>query len=311
MRALVTGGTGFIGSNIALELLRQGHEVIITGHEAEQVPKEFDNVTFLQPSFEGLDWDRIGKVDMVFHQAAINSALYKDRDEIWRANVDSTKKLFETVAKNGCKQIVYASSTAVYGNEPAPYTEDGSKKPISAYGESKLAIDTWSQSKFKEMYPDVKVVGLRYCNVYGPGESHKGKRASYISQLAKQMLQGDPKLFKHGEQRRDWIYVKDVVRANILAAKSTQSAILMCGGGRAVEFNLLLETLNSVLGLSRKAIYIDNPFIDTYQNYTECVMDKAKEVIGFVPEFTVEEGIKAYFESGQLVDMVQLKKVLQ
>jgi len=121
-----------------------------------------------------------------------------------------------------------------------------------------------------------------------------------ILQLAQQMRKGNPTLFKHGEQKRDFVYVKDVVAANLLAAKATESCIINCGSGRATSFNDIVAILNNVLATSRKPEYIDNPYKEFYQNFTECDMTKAKEKIGFVPEYSIEQGIKDYFESGML-----------
>lgn len=292
MRILVTGGTGFIGSNLVEELMRQGHEVIITGHDAERKPSGFKG-KYLQPSFIGLDWDEIDKVDVLFHEAAINDTTLMDKKEMFRANVESTKELFTRVIKNGCKHIVYATSTAVYGNSPAPYKENEGIEPLNPYAESKVAVDEFAMKLARE-HPDVVIVGLRYCNVYGPGEQHKNKRASMIFQLSEQMKKGNPKLFKDGEQKRDWIYVKDVVRANILASQAKESCIVNCGSGQAVTFNFLVKTLNEVLGTNRDIKYIDNPYEGRYQNYTECDMTLAKEKIGFVPEYDAAKGIKNF-----------------
>ncbi len=299
MRCLVTGGTGFIGSNIALELLNQGHEVIITGNYYEQNLPEFQGKT-LYPSFIGLDFSRIGKVDALFHQAAINDTQFKDKSEIFRANVDSSHELFKHVIAAGCKHIVYASSTAVYGNLPAPYLEGMPLAPMNPYAESKIALEKVAE-ELQHKHHDVVFIGLRYCNVYGPREFHKGKLSTMIYQFAQQMQKGDPKMFKYGEQRRDYIYVKDVVKANLLAAKATKSGVVNCGSGKATTFNDIITLLNKVLGLNRKPVYIDNPYGKDYQSHTECNMDKAKELIGFVPEYDIEKGIKEYKESGFLI----------
>jgi ADP-L-glycero-D-manno-heptose 6-epimerase len=154
---------------------------------------------------------------------------------------------------------------------------------------------------FAAMHPDVTVVGLRYCNVYGPGESHKGPRATMIYQLAQQMRHGNPRLFKYGEQQRDYVYVKDGVHANMLAASATTSCIVNCGSGKATTFNRLVEILNEVLSYQRKPEYIDNPYAENYQNYTECDMTLAEKQIGFIPQYTIEDGIRDYFESRLLV----------
>lgn len=296
MRILVTGGTGFVGSNIVKELIGKGHEIIITGSDAEQeVDKKVDK--YIQPSFLGIDWDALGKLDLVFHEAAINNTLLKDREEMLRGNLESSKELFARVVKNGCKRIVYASSTAIYGNAPAPFREDGPIEPLNVYGESKKLLDEFAMD-FAEKNPEVIVVGLRYCNVYGPGESHKGKRASMIYQLAKQMQKGRPRLFKYGEQKRDFIYIADVVEANLKAAKADKSCVVNCGSGNAYSFNSIIENLNKELGTDLQPEYIDNPYTETYQTFTYCDMEKAKENIGFIPQFNLEQGIKSYAKAG-------------
>ncbi|MFH1134394.1 MAG: NAD-dependent epimerase/dehydratase family protein [Nanoarchaeota archaeon] len=299
MRYLVTGGTGFIGSNIAMELQRLGHEVLITGGTNEEIPKGFKGKV-LYPSFVGLDWDAIGKVDGVLHQAANNDTTLLDKQEMFRINVDSSLRLFEQVVKQGCKRIVYASSTAVYGNGPAPYKESQELEPLNPYAESKAELDRQAMA-FAKAHPGVTVVGLRYCNVYGPGEAAKGKRATMIYQLAQQMLKGNPRIFKHGEQKRDYIYVKDVVTANVLGLKAKESCVVNCGAGEATSFNDIVAILNEVLGLKRKPEYIDNPYIDRYQNHTQCDMSLAKQKLGFVPQFPIRKGIRDYFENGFLV----------
>ncbi len=299
MRVLVTGGTGFIGSNLVRELLRQGNEVIITGHDAEQLPQGFSG-KFFQSSFLGIDWDAIGHVDVLYHQAAINNTLNLDRREMFRANVDSAAELFRRVTETGCQRIVYASSTAVYGNGPAPYRENQPLQPLNPYAESKASLDAFSLD-FARARPDVTVVGLRYSNVYGPGEAHKGKRASMIFQLAQQMRMGNPRLFQYGEQQRDYIHVGDVVRANLLAADARESSIVNCGSGAATTFNALVEILSETIGTKRAPQYVVNPAPKAYQSHTECDMALAREKLGFIPEVRIRAGIREYFESGALV----------
>jgi ADP-L-glycero-D-manno-heptose 6-epimerase len=296
MKILVTGGTGFIGSNIVEALVARGDEVLITGHDAEQRPKGFTG-KMLQPSFLGLDWDSIGQLDAVIHEAAINETQSNDEREMMRANVDSSLALFEYAVKNGCTRIVYASSTAVYGDGPTPYKEAQELRPLTPYAKSKMVLEQEAK-KFAEQNRNVRIVGLRYCNVYGPGESHKGRRASMIYQLAQEMKKGNPRLFKPGDQKRDFIYVKDVVTANLKALEAKQNCVVNCGSGSATSFNDIVGILDGVMRLNRTIEYFENPIAATYQNHTECDMSRAKDLLGFVPAFDIQSGIRDYLKYG-------------
>jgi len=299
MRALVTGGTGFVGSNIAEFLLQKGYDVVITGKENEQNVKGLKN-DIVFGHIADIDWDRLGKFDVIFHEAAITDTLMDDEKEMLRTNLEASKRLFEFARKTGCKRIIYASSTAVYGDVAPPYKEEGPLNPLNAYARSKLMLDEFAQ-KFWKDNPDIVVVGLRYCNVYGPGEDHKGRMSSMIYQLAQQMKKGNPRIFKWGEQKRDHIYVKDVVRANMLASEAHKSCIVNCAPGHAVTFNEVIEVLNDITGLNRKTEYFDNPYEGRYQNHTECDMSLAEQKISFKTKYSLRDGIKDYYESGKLI----------
>ncbi len=298
MRVLITGGTGFIGSNLALTLHGKGHEVLVTGSQHEQ--KLPDVVTVLPSDLFGINWDVVNNIDALFHQAAITDTSVHDREHMFRTNVEGAQEVFRRAIERGCSHIVYASSTAVYGNLPAPYRENGPLNPLNPYAESKALLDEFAM-RFADEYPDVRIVGLRYCNVYGPGESHKGMMASMIYRLARQMQNGNPHLFKYGEQKRDYIYVKDVVRANLLALAASRSCVVNCATGTSTSFNELVALLNAVLRVKREPEYIYNPRKKTYQSNIRCDMSRAQEMLNFMPAFTLEQGIKDYFESGFLL----------
>lgn len=298
MKCLVTGGTGFVGSNLALFLQDQGHEVLITGNESEQPIPEFKGKR-LFPGLLGIDWDQVGGVDVLFHQAAINNTRMTDRAEMLRANLESSVALFRHVARHGCRKIIYASTTAVYGRNPSPYREEGPFDLNTPYAESKKLLEE-AASSLAEEFPGLVTVGLRYCNVYGPRENHKGTRATMIHRFAMQMLEGDPRLFEWGEQKRDYIYVKDVVRANMCAASAGKSCVVNCGTGTSTSFNDIVGILNRVLGLNRTPRYIENPFEGDYQNDTTCDMSLAAKTIGFIPQFDITSGIADYHREGWL-----------
>jgi len=299
MRILVTGGTGFIGSHIANYLSNEGHEVIVVGTKTEQSPKA---ARYLGLSLEGISSDRlrnIGDIDVCFHQAANNDTLDMDRDEMMFANVEAPMKfLYKVFHDCRCRKFIYASSSAVYGSSPAPYREGVTPEiPLNPYGESKVEFDK-RMMKFADGWEKVDVVGLRYTNVYGPGEEHKGKRASMIYQMVKTMMKGEsPKLFWDGSQRRDWIYIKDVVRANIQAMSLDGQEIYNCGSGRATSFNELVDIINKHLGTDIHPTWIDCPFKTAYQDFTQADMTCAKRELGFAPGYDIKDGIKELIEA--------------
>ncbi len=299
MRTLVTGGTGFVGSNLTLALEAAGHDVVVIGTRGEQELPGFKGRVLYRDA-DAIPFADIGNIDALFHQGANADTSVMDRERMFRDNLETSKQLFEYALSNGVTNIVYASSTAVYGNLPTPYKENGPVDPLNPYAESKAALDDYAM-EFTEKHPEIRVIGLRYCNVYGPRESHKGKMASMIRQLALQMKDGNPRIFKWGEQEREHIYVKDVVQANLCALHASESAILNCSSGAPVSFNDLVQTLNTILGVTREPDYIDNPFKATYQTHIACDISRLKDVAGFVPRFTVATGIQDYYDSGYLL----------
>lgn len=302
VKILVTGGSGFVGRNLTEALVKAGHEVTITsGGYGDPVPGVKKT---LYRSMIGLDWESLGDIDVLFHQAANNDTRCQDYNEMTKANVEAPLILFDTAyTELGCKRFVYASSTAVYGAEPAPYVESITPtNPLNVYGKSKLEfeqeMEDWSP-------PDASVIGFRYCNVYGPGEDHKGKRMSMIGQLIRTMLKGKrPKLFEYGEQKRDWVYVDDVVRANLFAMEETDPGhrVFNMGFGTPVTFNEIFDEINRQLAkrghfLHSSPEYIPCPFKDEYQSFTQCDMKKARDELGFVAGYDLRSGIEAYLNA--------------
>ena len=304
MRILVTGGSGFVGQNLVKKLVELGHDVAITSSGTEQfIPK----VKVLYKSLEGIDWLKVHGQDLVIHQSANNDTRCQDEYEMFRANLYGPIRLFEEAFKGGCKRFIYASSTAVYGDEPAPYVEGVTKvNPLNKYGKSKAAFDEFAMRFGKEK--EVSVIGFRYCNVYGPGEDHKGRRMSMIGQMLRTMMKGNsPTLFEYGEQKRDWIYVKDVVEAHLCAIRvadvGTIRDIYNMGSGVASTFNEIVDAINEVkfhrhdYKMSIKPVYVPCPFPDEYQTYTQCDMKKAGDELGFVPRWDLKSGIIDYYQS--------------
>ena len=301
LKVLVTGGGGFVGRNLTERLVKDGHEVTITATGSEPA----ENVhKVLYRSLEGIDWRYLAmqKFDVVFHQMANNDTRCLDTREMWRANVSGPQRLFETALEGGCGKFIYASSTAVYGNAPAPYTEDTPIDPLIPYAESIAEFDEFATNLAKEN--SVSVIGLRYCNVYGPGESQKGKRMSMVGQIIRKILKDEKVvLFKDGTQKRDWVYVKDVVEANILAMQSNKTGIYNIGGGGSWSFQEVVDiTTNTMMHLfnydpAPEVEYIDCPFSDSYQSHTECSIAKATQELGYLPKYDLNSGIEEYISA--------------
>ena len=208
------------------------------------------------------------------------------------SNVFAPARLFHRLAKGGCGRFIYASSTAVYGNSPAPYTEDTEPEPLNIYAKSKLAFDEFVPSFAEDT--QTKVFGLRYCNVYGPGEYHKGLRASMVTQICQRMMNGvRPRIFRDGEQRRAWVHVDDAVEANLACLAADRGGLFNVAGGSAT-FNRIVSLINGALGSSIEPDYIDCPFEGRYQNDTETDSSKAGRELGWSPRVSIEDGIRGY-----------------
>jgi ADP-L-glycero-D-manno-heptose 6-epimerase len=286
---LVTGGAGFIGSRLALELQARGAEVTVvdnfrTGHHDNLAGFRGDVVCVSDAAFEPA-----GRFDAIFHMASITDTTIHD-PAVMMTNVEGFRRMLE-LARRIEAPVVYASSAAVYGNGPAPHREEAAPTPANLYGFSKVVMENLARRYTRH---GVRSVGLRFFNVFGPAESHKGAASSMICQLARQMLSGRrPRIFKMGEQKRDHVYVRDVVEAALRALSIGESTVLNVGTGRATSFNEIVAHLNRALGLSLEPDYFDNPYAAFYQNHTEADVTRLRAATGFAPRPT-GEGIAEY-----------------
>ncbi|MEZ0323623.1 MAG: ADP-glyceromanno-heptose 6-epimerase [Hydrogenothermaceae bacterium] len=299
---LITGGAGFIGSNLALKLQKDYPDAKIL------ILDDFSSANFKNlKGFKGVvlscdvSTDEIFfkledfKPDIIFHLASITDTTVTDQEFMMRKNVDGFRNILQLAYDEECP-VVYASSASVYGNvkESVPLKEDREKSPENVYAFSKYIMDNIAM-EFSEK-SGIKVVGVRYFNVYGPREAHKGKFASMIYQLYLQMKNGQkPRIFKWGQQKRDFVYVKDAVEATIIAAKAPKSTVYNVGSGQATSFNEVIQLLNQALGTDYEPEYFDCPY-DFYQEFTQADMTKIKEELGFVPKYSIQRGIKEYVD---------------
>lgn len=293
---IVTGGAGFIGSALIWRLNQLGIEDIIVVDEFSEnekwknlVPLRYADV-FDKEDFGHMisaDFMKNFEIDTIFHLGACSSTTEKNFDYLMRNNFEYTKFLSEKAVENNIR-FIYASSAATYGDGSQGYEDDESKlqtlRPLNAYGYSKHLFDLWAR---RSRIID-KIVGLKYFNVYGPNEYHKGDMRSVVNKCCEQIkTTGKAKLFnsenpgyKDGEQKRDFLYVKDAVDMTLFFRDNKIiSGIYNIGTGEANTFNELIKPVFSSLGLKENIEYIDMPdnLKSKYQYYTKADITKLRD----------------------------------
>ncbi|MCC7377048.1 MAG: ADP-glyceromanno-heptose 6-epimerase [Verrucomicrobiales bacterium] len=298
-RILVTGGAGFIGSNLVLTLQERFPESEITVVDDFR-SGNFKNLRgyrgdFVAADVSRLDWHqqfRDQQFDAIFHEASITDTTVHDQFLQAHDNIEGFRRLLE-FASASQTPVIYASSAATYGISSGINREDQPPAPANIYAFSKVQLDNLAR-RYTRRHPTWKVVGLRYFNVYGPNEDHKKAAASMIYQLYKQMKAGRrPRVFRDGEHKRDFVYVKDVVALTIAALGAAPGSIFNCGSGSPFSFNEVIQELNRGLGTSLEPEYFENPYA-FYQPHTEADMTKARNELKFQPQYPPARGIADY-----------------
>jgi len=249
-RVLVTGGAGFIGSNLANRLAAD-NDVIAVDDTYLGTPENLDDgVEFVEASV--LDDDYPVDVDVVFHLAALSSRNMHESEPQrgCRVNVEGFVNTVERARKGGCDTVVYASTSSIYGSRTEPSPVDMDVEARTAYEASKLARERYAE--YYANHHDMNVAGLRFFSVYqgfGGNEEHKGKYANTVAQFADAIASGEaPELFGDGTQTRDFTHVRDVARACELAADHELTGVYNVGTEEAYSFNEMIEMINDVLG---------------------------------------------------------------
>jgi ADP-L-glycero-D-manno-heptose 6-epimerase len=299
LNLVITGGAGFIGSNLTLGLQEKFPKARLTVIDDFR-SGDFKNLAgyngdFVAQDLATLDWrEQFGneKFDAIFHLASITDTTNHDQFEQVHDNVESFRRLLQ-FARPTKTRIIFASSASTYGAASTASVESNGAAPANVYAFSKAIMDNLARRAAGEER-DWTIVGLRYFNVYGPREAHKGVPASMIYHLAKQMKAGQrPRIFKHGEQERDFVYVKDIVAGSIRALEAKASGIFNLGSGQARSFNDLVKVLNESLGTKFEPDYIDNPHAH-YQNFTQADLSNVQKALGYQPQFSLEKGVADY-----------------
>ncbi len=297
---VVTGGAGFIGSNIVRRLLAEENEVRVvddlsTGHRSN-----LEEVTDRMAFYEGSILDAMlldeamDGAEYVLHQAALASVQRSVNDPVAsnEANVNGTLGVLEAARRCGVKRVVYASSSSLYGDVPTlPKHEEMAPQPRSPYAVSKLTGEYYCRA-FASVY-GMETVSLRYFNVFGPHQDPASQYAAVIPIFVNCILEGrNPTVFGDGEQSRDFTYVEDVVTANLQAATAPGAAgeymNLGCGGRHSL--NELLDLLQSIIGRQVEPIYAEARAGDV--KHSQADISKAARIIGYEPQVSFEEGLR-------------------
>jgi len=293
MRFLVTGADGFIGYTLAKRLDELGHDVTAFLYKDGNRPRssfELKARTITGDVRSMADIEKTGKVDGIFHLAA--NADPKDfGTNMMETNVLGTVNILEFARKHGAK-LVFSSSAAVYGNLPAPQKEEGPMAPNNAYGFTKAVSELFCRAHAAEH--GTEVIMLRYFNTYGVGEEVKGRDASMVYHFMQSILRGDTiELYGDGSQSRDFIYVKDVVRANIMAMekKGLSGQSLNVGTGRTTNFKELVGIIAAKAGMEAKVKCVPNPLKNAYQFNTMAELSNSSAKLGFRPSYVLEDGV--------------------
>jgi nucleoside-diphosphate-sugar epimerase len=306
MRALVTGGAGFIGSHLAKRLLREGHDVRVLDNFSTGARSNLDEIAGSIELVEGdiQSYERahnaVQDCEVVFHEAALPSVPRSIQDPLTSnsVNVVGTLNMLLASRDSGVRRFVFASSSSIYGSDPTlPKQETLAPRPIAPYAVAKLAAESYCRS-FSQVY-ELETVALRYFNVFGPGQDPHSQYAAVIPKFITAMLKGEaPVIFGDGEQSRDFTYIDNVVDANLLAADapdvSGQTFNIACGD--RISLNDLLGQLREILPRTDlEASYLEQRPGDVKHSLADIA--RAREQLDYSPDVDFADGIRRTVES--------------
>jgi len=300
---LVTGGAGFIGSHIVEALLKQGHWVRVVDNfstgKKENIQPFLDKIEFLRGDLSNLKTAQraVKNIDIVFHQAAIPSVQRSVADPLSTnsANINGTLNILLAARDAKVKKIIYASSSSIYGNTPVlPKKETAPVDPISSYTLTKFAGERYCQL-FHRLY-GLPTVCLRYFNVFGPRQNPKSQYSAAIPKFIMAILNDQsPVIYGDGEQSRDFTYVDNVVKANLLAATSEiVGEVINIACGKRITLNQVVALINKALGKEIKPVFLPPKIGDIQHSLAD--ITKAQELLNYQSITGFEEGLKKTIE---------------
>lgn len=302
-RLVITGGVGFIGSHIAEKAAREGYEVIIVDNLCGGCLGnihhilDLDNVKLVRGSIEDIDLltECFQGADYVCHQAAMPGVTESVRNPIKSNSINNngTLNVLAAAKNTKIKKVVYASSSAVYGESTKEEQSEGdTPNPCSPYAVSKLSGEHYCKV-FNDLY-GLKTVSLRYFNVYGPRQKQGGGYCAVVPCFIESMLNGKaPTIYGEGRQCRDFVYVKDVAEANLAMIKNECTGVYNVGSGKSTKINELYEMLSRVTGFKEKALYKKTRAGDLFHSKAST---KALQNAGVRASYSIEEGIRETLE---------------
>jgi UDP-glucose 4-epimerase len=311
MKYMVTGGAGFIGSNLSEELLNHGDLCIIDDLSSGEI-KNIKHLVergaeFSQTSI--LDYKKLVKltkdIDYIFHLAAVPGITISIENPVYtnKVNIEGTLNILEAARKNNVKKVVYSSSSSIYGDNPIlPLKENMNPEPKSPYAVSKLAAEYYCYN-YSQIY-GLPTISLRYFNVYGPRQNPDSEYSAVIPIFITKILRREnPTIYGDGSITRDFVFVKDVVQANIQSMRSNVEGIFNVALGSQINLNTLVELVMDITGIYVDVMYGPERIGDIKASYA-CI-DKAKKLLDFKPKYKLKKGLEETIEwyRGYLEDL--------
>lgn len=300
MNVLVTGGSGFIGRNLSLQLLEENHNVSILTRNRNNIPDTLRDCQIIQGNI--LDkqcLDGISKdVDVIFHQAGYSTpGMFNENLELaFLINVIGFLNVLESASQNGVGKVVFASSSSVYGDLPVPHSEKMRPSPVNLYGVAKLAAEELARYHSERF--GLNAIGLRYFSVYGIHEESKGKHANLITKalLAAKNSIKHPVIKGYPNYSRDYVFVLDVVQANLLAMNSkNRFAIYNVGSGESHTLKEVIQIIGEISGKKIEPTYA--PQSKSVQKHTLADISKIKEELRYDSKYDIEQGLRVMWGS--------------